>query len=435
MLVNFRVKNFMSIEESILLDLRASGQQAHAFNSGISDTHLLNTTAIYGANASGKTTIVLALKVMQEIVREGFITRGIKLRVEPFLLDKKTKDKPSEFEVNLIIKGTHYKYGFSATREKITKEWLYAYPNGEEKEKQTCFIRPGSSSESDQKQERWQDIKEMAGDNVLWLSLGAVFKVSYLEPSVRSVFDWFDKNLKIIVDESRLEHLGLSFSRFGRFSNDISNNNAAEMCKDEKTKTLILKYLESVDFSIKKIEVIPKTEVIPEEKRLIRSRTTIHFRPRDKLKLFHSNEHQEGFDLQQESAGTQRFLELLTPWITALRKGHTLVVDELNEKLHFRLMRFLWEMFQNKDLNKKHAQLVVTTHDTSLLSLVNDLESFKDCIWFCAKKDNGATLLFPLSAYETDSIKDIEEAYRTGRFGGVPFVGDIDFIIDALLEK
>ncbi|WQT01486.1 ATP-binding protein [Helicobacter pylori] len=432
MLVNFRVKNFMSIEESILLDLRASSQeeQAHAFNSGISGTHLLNTTAIYGANASGKTTIVLALKVMQEIVREGFITRGINLRVEPFLLDKKTKDKPSEFEVNLIIKGTHYRYGFSATREKITKEWLYAYPNGEERE---CFIRPGSNSESDQKQERWQEIKEMAGNNVLWLSLGAVFKTSYLESSVRSVFDWFDKNLKIIVDESRLEHLGLSFSRFGRFSNDISNNNAAEMCKDEKTKTLILKYLESVDFSIKKIEVIPKTEVIPEESRLIRSRTTIN--SRDKLKLFHSNEHQEGFDLQQESAGTQRFLELLTPWITALRKGHTLVVDELNEKLHSRLIRFLWEMFQNKDLNKKHAQLVVTTHDTSLLSLVNDLEPFKDCIWFCAKKDNGATLLFPLSAYETDSIKDIEEAYRTGRFGGVPFVGDIDFIIDALLEK
>ncbi len=118
-----------------------------------------------------------------------------------------------------------------------------------------------------------------------------------------------------------------------------------------------------------------------------------------------------------------------------MRKGHTLVVDELNEKLHSRLIRFLWEMFQNKDLNKKHAQLVVTTHDTSLLSLVNDLESFKDCIWFCAKKDNGATLLFPLSAYETDSIKDIEEAYRTGRFGGVPFVGGIDFIIDTLLEK
>ncbi len=66
------------------------------------------------------------------------------------------------------------------------------------------------------------------------LSLGAVFKASYLE------------------------HLGLSFSRFGRFSNDISNNNAIEMCKDEKTKTLILKYLESVDFSIKKIEIIPK---------------------------------------------------------------------------------------------------------------------------------------------------------------------------------
>ncbi len=127
----------------------------------------------------------------------------------------------------------------------------------------------------------------MVGDNVLWLSLGAVFKASYLE------------------------HLGLSFSHFGRFSNDISNNHAAKMCKDEKTKTPILKYLESVDFSIKKIEVIPKTEVIPEERRLIRSRTTIDFRSRDKLKLFHSNEHQEGFDLQQESAGTQRFLELL----------------------------------------------------------------------------------------------------------------------------
>ncbi len=92
-------------------------------------------------------------------------------------------------------------------------------------------------------------------------------------------------------------------------------------------------------------------------------------------------------------------------------------------------------MFHNKDLNKKHAQLVVTTHDTSLLSLVNGLESFKDCIWFCAKKDNGSTLLFPLSAYETDSIKDIEEAYRMSRFGGIPFVGGIDFIIDALLEK
>ncbi|AFI05562.1 AAA family ATPase [Helicobacter cetorum] len=424
MLVNFRVKNFMSIKESTLLDLRASSDKrhAHTFNSGINGMHLLNTTAIYGANATGKTTIVLALKVMQEIIREGFITRGINLRVEPFLLDKTTKRESSEFEVNLVIENTHYRYGFSATREKIIKEWLYAYPNGEEKGKQICFIRHADSSfESTYQEEKWQEIREFAGDNVLWLSVGAVFKTSYLKPSLRSVFDWFDKNLKIIVDESRLEHLGLSFSRFGRFSNDISNNNTIEMCKNERDKALILTYLEDVDFSIKNLEVIQ------EERRVHTRRSAIpSLRTRDKLKFFHSDEHKEGFDLQQESAGTQRFLELLAPFIVALRKGHTLIVDELNEKLHSRLVYFLWKMFQHERLNKKHAQLVVTTHDTSLLSFEDDLERFIDCIWFCRKMDNGATRLFPLSGYETDSIEDIEEAYLSGRFGGVPFIRDID---------
>ncbi len=420
----------MSIKEEVLLDLTATthNQQAHTFDCGIGGTHLLNTTAIYGANASGKTTIVLALKVMQAMVRRSASSqRGVSLPIEPFVLDEVTKIEPSEFEVNFIIKDTHYNYGFSATREKIIKEWLYAYPEGKEEKEQVWFVRSIDSTgiESNYNEEQWRDLKKMTRNNALLLSVATQFDESLVKP----IFDWFDEELRIIVDISRLRHLRHSFVFFGVILDDIPRNNTTQMCKDERDNALILEYLKVADFAIKKIEV--EEERIEDSIWNFENRNTSSFTI-DKPRFFHSNEHRQGFDLQQESAGTQRFLELLAPFIMALRRGHTLITDELNEKLHSRLVYFLWKMFQHERLNEKHAQLVVTTHDTSLLSLEN-LPT--DCIWFCKKGRNGETSLFPLSDFEENPSLNLEKGYRSGRFGGVPFISDIDLMMDKLLGK
>ena len=137
MLIQFSVKNWRSIRKEQTLSLvMAKGDELAASNSfkcvAPATTNLLRSLAIYGANASGKSNVIKAMKTMENIVLESASKwqQGDHIPVVPFLLDSDTENEPSEFETIFIAEGVRYQYGFSATPERIIEEWLLAYPLG-----------------------------------------------------------------------------------------------------------------------------------------------------------------------------------------------------------------------------------------------------------------------------------------------------------------
>ena len=129
------------------------------------------------------------------------------------------------------------------------------------------------------------------------------------------------------------------------------------------------------------------------------------------------------FDLADESDGTQKIFALSGPWLDTLENGYVLVIDELHDNLHPLIVRFLIRLFHNLETNPRNAQLVFTTHDTSILSQ----EVFRrDQIWFCDKDESQATQLYPLTDFSPrKGVESLERGYLSGRYGALPYLKDI----------
>ena len=391
MLIEFRVKNCLSIQDEQVLSLVASDDKQLKDNTfQACNLTLLKSAAIYGANAAGKSNVIKVIKMIQEFVLQIQRTRkrGNLLPIIPFLLGN-NEHEPSEFEISFIAKDIQkeemkYTYGFQVTRERILKEWLFAYPNDIE---QKWFIRTYNQqqNEYEYKLENFDDVQkaqEKTIENILFLDAAVQWNNKQLQP----IYDWF-----------YLMNIG-NFSR-----NRLVFENALEFSMEvlQEKEEEFLKYFRDVDLDIKSI--VPKN---------IHEIYTIHL-------------NQQGQDVNfpfiWESDGTQTFFEFLGPIIDTLEKGRILVVDELHNHFHPMMTKYIIQLFHNKYINKKNAQLIFTTHETSVL----DNEIFrKDQIYFC-EKVNKATQLYSISDF--DGLRediDFEKSYFLGRFGALP---DIDY--------
>lgn len=415
MLVDFRVKNFRSIKKeqtlSMIASLEKEFEATHLISLNHNEFSLLKSTVIYGANASGKSNLLKALKTMQGIVlKSAQGQRGDSFPIEIFLFDR-SFNEPTEFEISFINKEIRYQYGFSLTKEQILNEWLFAYPNEKE---QKWFVREYDKTTKDYKwefgdvftvsEDAKQVLKEATRDNALFLSLAVQLNNTQLQ----SVFDWFRKKLKI----AGVDGWNSEFTE--------------ELCEDKNFKERILKFLNQVDFDIRDVE-IKKEEVnlthfpreMPQEvKKAIMEDMKKEGAQVCSVQAFHSEQNSEiliPLDLDNESDGTQRFFALIGPWVDSLEKGNVLVIDELHSKFHPLISRFLIELFHEK--NSSRAQLIFTTHDTSILN--QDILR-QDQIWLCEKR-NQETLLYPLSDFDlSDRVDiDLQKWYLSGRFGGL----------------
>lgn len=415
MLIEFRVKNFYSIQDEQILSLVSSSQKQHpnnTFQAENQNIQLLKSVAIYGPNAAGKSNVVNALRIMREIVlKSAKMQRGEQLPLKPFLLGKKEKnekDKPCEFEVSFISNATRYRYGFNATSERIVEEWLFAYPNGRA---QQWFLRAYDETKDEYvyefgakflgEKKLWETATR---DNALFLSTAIQLNGKSLQP----VFDWF---LQI-----NIKHATHNF------------NNALDITikSFQNEPAIILDYLKFVDLDIENLKVEEKVidiEKLPEDltdelKNILKESKEIR---EVNIKTIHLNQDNEPitFDMNLESDGTNIFFEFLGPILNTLKEGKVLVVDELHNHLHPLMTRFIISLFHNETINKNNAQLIFTTHETSIL----DEEIFrKDQIYFC-EKQNKATKIYSLSDFKglRENI-DYEKSYLLGRFGALPFI-------------
>lgn len=416
MLIELSVANFRSFRETQTFTLaKGKGDERAASNTFIAtaanNIALLRSAAIYGPNASGKSNLLRALQTMQQIVLESAINlqRGDKLPVTPFRLSPETRQQPSEFEVTFLVEGVRYQYGFAATAERIHEEWLLAYPKGRP---QRWF---GRAWNQDDQRYDWELGNNLSGekqlwqkstrDNALFLSTAVQLNSEQLQP----IFDWFKNTLRL----ANVGGWGSAFSAFLCESGD---------------KVRIMDFLRAADLHIDDILVEARPfdpAALPADMpEPVREAIAGNMKDRKILDIKTVHKDDEGnpvtFDFDDESDGTQKLFSFAGPWIDSLTKGYVLFIDELHDNLHPRLVQFLVQLFHNPETNPNNAQLVFTTHETSIM---NQAVFRRDQIWFCEKDKSQATVLYPLTDFSPRKGREnLEAAYLSGRYGALPFI-------------
>lgn len=424
MLIQFSVENYCSILGRQTLNMAASNyfkelEQLNTFEAGSAEQvpRLLRSNVIYGPNASGKSTLVNAIDFMRDRVinsaKESQANEEIELT--PFKLTASSRTADSEFEVAFIEKGVRYQYGFRCNRQRFTEEWLFAYPEGRTQKWFQRVFNPETGddeyrfSTSFHGGRRRQDWKADTRPNALFLSTALQRNSEQLKP----ILNWFQQRLRIIKAH---QFLVPSFTM--------------TRCREEEAKRRVLEFMNSADISIADIRIDAQVftpEILPKDMPAgLRDELSRQMVGKEMLKTTFLHEDVEThamveFDQDEESDGTRALFAFAGPWLDVIENERVLVVDELDTSLHPLIVHYLVKLLHHED-NK--AQLVFTTHDTTILS---QKILRRDQIWFMEKNDKNATELYPLSDYSPRDNEAIERGYLNGRYGGIPFLKDLDF--------
>jgi hypothetical protein len=299
--------------------------------------------------------------------------------------------------------------GFAAPEERIHEEWLLAYPKGRP---QRWF---GREWDKKKQQYAWEMGSNLAGDKQLWqrstrenalfLSTAVQLNSRQLQP----VYDWFNSTLRM----ANIRGWDPGFS--------------ASLC-GKKDKSRVMEFLHAADLHIQDVvveetsfEVSDWPDGLPghvkkavaeelENKKLLEIKTV----------RISSEGEPVTFEFEEESDGTQKLFAFAGPWLDSLANGCVLFIDELHDNLHPRLVEFLVQLFHSDDTNPKNAQLVFTTHETSILN--QDIFR-RDQIWFCEKDEQQASVLYPLTDFSPRKGREnLELAYFSGRYGALPYI-------------
>lgn len=417
MLVEFCVTNYRSIHKTQTLSMVASKDTTHEGTSCIETgilaiSKVLRSAILYGPNASGKSNLITALGFMRSMIETSAvgIREGQSLNVTPFRFDSTTSNAPSEFEITFLENGVRYQYGFALTATHIIREWLLVYV---ERKAQRWFERGydakqnkynwyfGSHLTGGNQRQVW---KESTRANALFLSTAVNLNSEQLRP----IFNWFVNKLIVISSNQPLS----PFPTMDRV-------------KETVFKSHLIKLLQAADLGITDVTIEIKkgrkfnthlgTESVIENQEIDIPNATFLHQGKDKS---------IAFDFNDESHGTQRLFSYAGPMLDVLENGKTFVVDELDSSLHTKMVRFLVNLMHNTALNKNNAQLIFTSHNTSLL----DTELFRrDQIWFIEKDNESASQLYPLTDFSPRKGEALENGYLVGRYGALPFFGEFKF--------
>ncbi len=418
MIIEFTIENFRSIKDEQTFSLYAENPGTHLVDNisypGAKRVGVLNSAGVYGANASGKSNVLLAFRALQYIIRgSGRRKDGSPIKCyEPFRLSEKTKTAPVRFEVEFFTPdGMRYIYKIVFTRQRIIEERLSCYPSAKAA---VLFDRT--------EKDTWETIK-----------FGTLYKGgkkrfplfdnnSYLSKAgdsadapelVRNVFNYFRNDVfRLGVNER------LVFEK--RLDDEVLFNKVAALLTfvDTGIKGVIKKENDVDEDAVKLSDSIPaslKASILRDMKR---SYLFLHQAGADST---------EPFDLEMESAGTQRLFHLAPLVIDALNGGGVLIVDELDNSMHPFMAELIIRLFNDPEVNQGNAQLIFSTHNISLMSP----ERFRrDQIWL-TEKTNGATKLYSLEDFDKKKVKPqspFNRWYAEGRFGAVPKIDYLSIV-------
>jgi hypothetical protein len=418
MLAEFRVKNFRSLRGEQVLSFVASSDRTHR------DTHVVETghkpvpaltraALVYGGNATGKSNLMFALGTLRNLVvlSTKLTETQFAEQYTPFRLGSAAiASEPTELEIALILGGTRYQYSVAYDARRIRRESLIVYQHGKG---QRWFERESGADGSEDtwatfsayfkgERETW---KRATRPQALFLTTAAQLNSEQLKP----LLDWF-------------EHGMVWF----RSHSNVPDLETLKRLDEPSFKNRVLALLRAADIHIADIRI---DKVAGEQLEL-------RFAPGKPAEVIATDGelpdvkylHQAAsgdlvaFDQRFESAGTARLFAFAGPLLDALDTGKLLVVDELDRSLHPLLARRIVSLVHNPAVSLRGAQLWATTHDTTLLdtALLR-----RDQIWLVEKGKDQATTLSPLSDFRPRKNEALERGYLMGRYGGIPFLTEL----------
>ncbi|QHT65670.1 AAA family ATPase [Rhodocytophaga rosea] len=408
MLVYFSVTNFKAFKAEITFSLVAKnyskGKPAAAVHP-VSELKidLLKSAAILGANGSGKSKLLEALLCMKQLVMGASEKAGTKIEPVPFQWHTETQHSPTEFEVTFIHTKELFRYGFAIKQGIVIEEWLYH--RGKTKEVEV-FYRKGQKfnihARSFSKGKRL--AKEgFIRENALLLSVAAQFN----EQLATKVLSWFT-NVHILFQTETLAHLP-------------SNT-------DKQAQEKRLAFLQAADTGIEAVNFTDPSQAGTTHK--LSSLVITH-------RKYDANNQPVGdtpLSMEEESLGTKKLAVLAEALLATLEQGSILVIDDLDAYLHPNLVIEIVSLFHNHAFNPHHAQLIFTTHASSLLQA--ELLR-KDQIYFTEKDVYGVARLFSLAHFKDERKKaNFQQRYLQGYYGAIPSLDQFDHMIATqVLEK
>ena len=420
MLIEFTVGNFRSFREAHSLSMVAASFQEHldtnTFNPELSGGfgRLLRSAVVYGPNAGGKTNLLRALQVVQQFVVSSAATpRGTPPPYAPFKFSAATAEQPNEFKVAFVQNRTRYEYGFSIDAARVTREWLVEYVT---QRGRAIFER---TYRTDAKRYDWKFSSFLRGQRALWsestreetlfLSTAVQLNSAQLLP----VFEWFQRRLVVIAGATGL-----------------NPTLTLQTLRQQDGKASILPFLKEADLGITDL-AMSREPITGSDPALSPNAVVIEQLPGDamphlvRVTFSHQTEDSNaavGLDFSEESSGTQLLFRRSGAWLNVLSKGEILLVDEIDSSLHPLLTKYLVRKFHSSVSNPNNAQLVFSTHNTSLL----DHDTFRrDQVWFVEKERAGNSRLYPLTDFKARNDEPLERWYMRGKYGAVPILDEM----------
>ena len=400
MLCQFTVRNFKSIRDEVTFDMQAAAISEHE-DRIIKDTDgelYLPVSAVYGPNGGGKSNVLEALhSLVTRVLRPLYATsnneeiaiRMKKLVIEPFAFDKETVNEPTEFELFFRTALAEYRYELVVKKDVIEYERLDRIKL-ETGRKSALFERDRDAILLKGDFARLKTSDELSDTLPLLSYLGITYRKNGV---VRDVIDWFDEKIDFLNYGNPIQELGMAVS------------------DSEAVKTLMLQMIQEMDLDIVDFRVEEKEN--------------------ERLEIFTKhvvNEYEAELNLFDESSGTKKIFGLLPFIAESLLRGTTLIIDELDAKIHPVLLKYLIMTFSNMEKNKKGAQLIFTSHD---LSTMNNDVFRRDEIWFVAKGNRQNSKLYSLVEFKNENGESVrkdakfDKQYLEGKYGADPYLKKI----------
>jgi len=411
MLLEFQVENYKSIRNPQKLSFVGSNYSPElpdnytTINSpGLAGARILRALAVYGPNASGKSNLLSAFSYFCRFAGTSFsIPAERKTGVVPFAFDEGSQQGATKFEATLFLEGCRYTYGLALNGDYVTEEYLVAFPNGRV---QIWFEREW---QPDREEYTWSPpneffkyddtIKASTRNNCSFLSTGTQFN----HEKLTTISRWFSKN---ITNCTNLDPTATAKA--------LDSSEAIDSAQ-------ILKLITSADLGISNLTArrVPSSE-FKSRWGEIADALPENFIARYDIEIFHrSGDQNIPLSFYSESEGTKKMFSLSGPWLSAIKQGHLILIDEIESSLHPFLVRELIALLLSPKTNPNNAQLLFTTHNPLLLD-----NSFmrRDQFWFTEKDNDGGTHIYPLTDHKPRQCEALMRGYIAGRYGGLPFI-------------
>lgn len=400
MLCQFTVKNFKSIRDEVTFDMQAAAISEHEDRiiKDVDNELYLPVSAIYGPNGGGKSNVLEALHSMvSKVLRPLYATSNNediainmkKLVIEPFAFEEETINEPTEFELFFRTALAEYRYALVVKKEVIEYERLDRIKL-ETGRRSALFERDEDEIVLKGAFAKLKTSDEVSDTLPLLSYLGITYKKNEV---VRDVLDWFDEEIDFLNYGNPVQELRMAVS------------------KSEDVKKLMLQMIQEMDLDIVDFRVEEKEN--------------------ERIEVFTKHivdEYEAELNLLDESSGTRKLFGLLPFIAKSLLMGTTLVIDELDAKIHPVLLKYLIMTFSNMEKNKKGAQLIFTSHD---LSTMNSDVFRRDEIWFVAKGNHQNSKLYSLVEFKNKKGESVrkdakfDKQYLEGKYGADPYLRKI----------